>query len=99
MVKIIDIDSLFDKYIEGFVYANIGKVKPEEIENKIKQESPNKSTCCTTDNTIYDTHFFWFNQTNSNTNNGAVNSPYYCSCNCIIKVRCVFCCILKQPTI
>ena len=37
MVKIIDIDSLFDKYIEGFVYANIGKVKPEEIENKIPE--------------------------------------------------------------
>lgn len=37
MVKVIDIDSLFDKYIEGFVYANIGKVKPEEIENKIPE--------------------------------------------------------------
>ncbi|MBQ9756785.1 MAG: hypothetical protein IJV99_04220 [Clostridia bacterium] len=37
MIKIIDIDSLFDKYIEGYVYANIGKVKPEEIENKIPE--------------------------------------------------------------
>ena len=35
MVKIIDVDKLFDKYIEGYVYGNIGKVKPEEIENKI----------------------------------------------------------------
>ena len=37
MVKIIDVDSLFDKYIEDFVYSNIGKVKPEEIENKIPE--------------------------------------------------------------
>ena len=35
MVKIIDIDSLFDKYISDYVYKNIGKVKPEEIENNI----------------------------------------------------------------
>ena len=35
MVKIIDIDRLFDKYIENYVYKNVGKVKPEEIENKI----------------------------------------------------------------
>ncbi len=37
MIKIIDIDSLFDKYIEGYVYANIGKVKVDEIENKIPE--------------------------------------------------------------
>ena len=37
MIKLIDIDSLFDKYIEDFVYSNIGKVKPEEIENKIPE--------------------------------------------------------------
>ncbi len=37
MIKIIDLDSLFDKYIEGYVYSNIGKVKPEEIENKIPE--------------------------------------------------------------
>jgi hypothetical protein len=37
MIKVIDIDALFDKYIEGYVYANIGKVKPEEIENKIPE--------------------------------------------------------------
>ncbi len=37
MVKIIDIDELFNKYIEGYVYKNIGKVKPEEIENKIPE--------------------------------------------------------------
>ncbi len=37
MVKIIDVDKLFDKYIEGYVYGNIGKVKPEEIENKIPE--------------------------------------------------------------
>ena len=34
-VKIVDIDELFDKYISDYVYANIGKVKPEEIENQI----------------------------------------------------------------
>jgi uncharacterized protein YjgD (DUF1641 family) len=37
MIKIIDLDALFDKYIEGYVYSNIGKVKPEEIENKIPE--------------------------------------------------------------
>ena len=35
MVKIVDIDDLFDKYIAGYVYSNVGKVKPEEIENNI----------------------------------------------------------------
>ncbi len=37
MIKIIDIDSLFDKYISDFVYKNIGKVSPDEIENKIPE--------------------------------------------------------------
>ena len=37
MVKIIDLDKVFDKFIKSFVYENIGKVKPEEIENKIPQ--------------------------------------------------------------
>ena len=37
MIKVIDVDKLFDKYIEGYVYSNIGKVKPEEIENKIPE--------------------------------------------------------------
>ena len=35
MVKILDMDSIFDKYISDYVYKNIGKVKPEEIENNI----------------------------------------------------------------
>ncbi|MBQ6922953.1 MAG: hypothetical protein IJQ66_07690, partial [Clostridia bacterium] len=35
MVKILDLDRLFDKYIEGYVYKNVGKIKPDEIENKI----------------------------------------------------------------
>ena len=35
MIKIIDVDELFDKYIEDYVMQNVGKVKPEEIENKI----------------------------------------------------------------
>ena len=35
MVKVVDIDALFDKYIEGYVYANIGKIDPEQIEDKI----------------------------------------------------------------
>lgn len=37
MIKIIDIDQLFEKYISDYVYQNIGKVKPEEIENKIPE--------------------------------------------------------------
>ena len=36
-MKIIDIDSLFDKYISDYVYENVGKVSPEEIENKIAE--------------------------------------------------------------
>lgn len=35
MIKIIDMDKLFDKYISDFVYSNIGKVNPDEIENQI----------------------------------------------------------------
>ena len=35
MVKIINLDRLFDKYIERYVLDNVGKVKPEEIEDKI----------------------------------------------------------------
>lgn len=35
MIKIIDVDELFDKYISEYVYSNVGKVKPEEIENQI----------------------------------------------------------------
>lgn len=37
MIKVIDVDQLFDKYISDYVYSNIGKVNPEEIENKIAQ--------------------------------------------------------------
>lgn len=35
MIKIIDLDGLFDKYIGDYVYKNIGKVKPEEIEDNM----------------------------------------------------------------
>ena len=35
MVKVIDIDALFDNYISDYVYKNIGKIKPEEIEDNI----------------------------------------------------------------
>ena len=35
MIKVIDIDALFDKYIEEYVYKNVGKVKVEEIEDNI----------------------------------------------------------------
>ena len=35
MVKIIDMDAIFDKYISDFVYKNVGKLKPEEIEDRI----------------------------------------------------------------
>ena len=35
MIKVINVDKLFDEYISDYVYKNIGKVKPEEIENKI----------------------------------------------------------------
>lgn len=37
MIKIIDIDELFDRYISDYVYSNVGKVKPEEIENRIPE--------------------------------------------------------------
>lgn len=37
MIKIIDMDELFDNYISDFVYKNIGKIKAEEIENKIPE--------------------------------------------------------------
>ena len=36
-MKIIDVDKLFDEYISDYVYKSIGKVKPEEIENKIPE--------------------------------------------------------------
>lgn len=35
MIKILDVDRLFDKYIESYVYNNVGKIKADEIENKI----------------------------------------------------------------
>jgi len=35
MIKIIDLDGLFDEYISDYVYKNIGKIKPEEIENQM----------------------------------------------------------------
>lgn len=35
MSKIIDIDKLFEKYIKDFVYSNIGKVDPDDIEKEI----------------------------------------------------------------
>ena len=35
MIKIIDMDKLFDKYISDYVYQNIGKIAPDEIENNI----------------------------------------------------------------
>lgn len=35
MIKVIDIDSLFDSYISDYVYQNVGKINPEEIENKM----------------------------------------------------------------
>lgn len=35
MIKILDLDGLFDEYIKSYVYENVGKVNPEEIENQI----------------------------------------------------------------
>ena len=35
MIKVIDLDSLFDKYIEDYVYKNVGKETVEQIENSI----------------------------------------------------------------
>lgn len=35
MIKLINLDNLFDKYIEKYVLDNVGRIKPEEIENKI----------------------------------------------------------------
>lgn len=34
-MKVVDIDKLFEKYISAYVYKNIGKVKADEIEDKI----------------------------------------------------------------
>ncbi len=34
-MKVINLDKLFDKYISDYVYDNIGRVKPEEIEDNI----------------------------------------------------------------
>ena len=35
MIKIIDMDSIFDKYISDYVYKNVGKLEAEEIEDNI----------------------------------------------------------------
>lgn len=35
MIELVNLDNLFDKYIEKYVLENVGKLKPEEIENKI----------------------------------------------------------------
>jgi len=35
MIKVIDVDALFDEYIKDYVYGNVNKVKPEEIENAL----------------------------------------------------------------
>lgn len=35
MIKVIDIDTLFSEYISSYVKENIGKVSPEQIENKV----------------------------------------------------------------
>ena len=35
MIKVIDVDSLFDKFISDYVYSSVGKISPEEIENNI----------------------------------------------------------------
>ncbi len=35
MIKVIDIDGLFSEYISDYVYANVGKINPEEIENQM----------------------------------------------------------------
>ena len=37
MIKLIDMDKLFDDYISDYVYRNIDKVKPEEMENSIPE--------------------------------------------------------------
>lgn len=37
MIKVIDVDGLFDSYISDYVYSNVGKATPEEIENKIPE--------------------------------------------------------------
>ena len=35
MKKIIDMDAIFDKYVSDYVYKNIGKTNPDEIEDNI----------------------------------------------------------------
>ena len=37
MIKVIDMDKLFDDYISDFVHQNIGKINAEEIEDSIPQ--------------------------------------------------------------
>ncbi|MBQ9514387.1 MAG: hypothetical protein IJR66_05395 [Clostridia bacterium] len=59
MIKILDVDKLFDEYISGYVYANIGKIKPEEIEDKMPilynefGDKPQKELDGLTPNTYY----------------------------------------------
>lgn len=59
-MKIIDIDALFDEYISDYVYKNIGKIKPEEIENQMPilytefGDAPLKKLDGKTPNTYYD---------------------------------------------
>jgi hypothetical protein len=59
MINIIDVDQLFDNYISDYVYKNIGKVKPEEIENRIPElyvefgDKPLKELNGKTPNTFY----------------------------------------------
>lgn len=62
MLKTIDIDELFDKYISDYVYSNVGKVKPEEIENRIPElyvqfgDEKLKELDGKTPNTYYDSY-------------------------------------------
>ena len=37
MLKVIDVDGLFSEFISDYVYKNVGKISPEEIENRVSE--------------------------------------------------------------
>ncbi len=37
MLKVIDVDGLFSEFISDYVYKNVGKTSPEEIENRVSE--------------------------------------------------------------
>ena len=71
MIKIVDIDGLFEEYISSFVKENIGKIKPEEIENEIPvlYEKFGKETLKELDGKTPETYYKDFSEEDLNFNN------------------------------